>query len=186
MCTIEERLQRMVEQYPRKVAVISGGVAVSYAEFWARVQKKAKVFLSQEMVSKGRGHVIRASQSIDFLVTYFAVHLAGGVAVPLENDIPEERLASIKGEVEHMAMPLGTADVLYTTGTTGQSKGVMIGHEAVIANTENLVEAQGYSEGLLFVITGPLNHIGNLSKVFPVLFTGGTLYIMQGMKDRRI
>ena len=78
MCTIEERLQRMVEQYPRKVAVISEGVAVSYAEFWARVQEKAKVFLSQEMVSKGRGHVIRASQSIDFLVTYFAVHLAGG------------------------------------------------------------------------------------------------------------
>lgn len=186
MCTIEERVQLMVEQHPQKMAVISGGVAVSYAEFWARVQEKASLFLSQKMVSEGRGHVIRASQSIDFLVTYFAVHLAGGVAVPLENDIPEERLVSIKGEVEHLAIPLGTADVLYTTGTTGQSKGVMISHEAVIANTENLVEAQGYSEGLLFVITGPLNHIGNLSKVLPVLFTGGTLYIMQGMKDMNL
>ena len=105
MCTIEERVQLMVEQHPQKMAVISGGVAVSYAEFWARVQEKASLFLSQKMVSEGRGHVIRASQSIDFLVTYFAVHLAGGVAVPLENDIPEERLVSIKGEVEHLAMP---------------------------------------------------------------------------------
>ena len=38
----------MVEQHPQKMAVISGGVAVSYAEFWARVQEKASLFLSQK------------------------------------------------------------------------------------------------------------------------------------------
>ena len=31
-----------------------------------------------------------SSQTIDFLVDYFAVHLAGGMAVPLEQGMPDE------------------------------------------------------------------------------------------------
>lgn len=73
---------------------------------------------------------------------------------------------------------------LYTTGTTGKSKGVVISQKAVIANSENLIAGQGFSHDLVFVIAGNMEHLGCWSKIFPVLMLGATIYIIEdGMKD---
>ena len=37
---------------------------------------------------------------------------------------------------------------LYTTGTTGKSKGVVISQKAVISNSENLIAGQGFTTRL--------------------------------------
>ena len=80
-------------------------------------------------------------------------------------------------------MPADSADIHYTTGTTGRSKGVIISHRTIIADAENLIAGQGFSRDLLFIINGPLNHLGSLSKLFPVMLLGATLYILDGMRD---
>lgn len=73
---------------------------------------------------------------------------------------------------------------LYTTGTTGISKGVVISQKAVMANSENLIVGQGFSHDLVFVIAGDMEHLGCWSKIFPTLMQGGTLYILKdGMKN---
>ena len=73
---------------------------------------------------------------------------------------------------------------LNTTGTTGRAKTVVISQRAVMANTSNLIQAHGYTEGLLFIIAGDMTHLGCWSKIFPTLATGGTLLILNnGMKD---
>lgn len=72
---------------------------------------------------------------------------------------------------------------LTTTGTTGKSKTVVISQRAVIANSENLIVAHGYSEDTVFVVAGALDHLGGWSKIFPTLMKGGTLIILDGMKD---
>ena len=73
---------------------------------------------------------------------------------------------------------------LYTTGTTGKSKGVVISQKAVIANSENLIAGQGFSHDLVFIIAGSMEHLGCWSKIFPVLMLGATIYIIEdGMKD---
>ena len=73
--------------------------------------------------------------------------------------------------------------MLYTTGTTGRSKGVMISHRTIVADAENLIAGQLFSHELVFIINGPLNHIGSLSKIYPVIMLGATLYIIDGMRD---
>ena len=73
--------------------------------------------------------------------------------------------------------------MLYTTGTTGKSKGVMISHRTIVADAENLIAGQGFSHDLVFVIHGPLNHIGSLSKIYPIILLGGTLRILDGLRD---
>ena len=182
MHTFEYYLKQTVDTYPTRTAVVWEGKEMAYAELWEQI-----LLCRDEMWSQGflRGNVkvFRATQSLDFLVTYSAIHLADGIAVPLEANTSEARFRQIEKELNLTDIPIGTADILYTTGTTGQSKGVMLSHEAIVANAENLIEAQGYSAGLTFVISGPLNHIGNLSKVWSVLLSGGTLYITDGMKD---
>ena len=182
MRKFEDELCRIVQHYPGKAAIVCNGETVTYAQFWERIQAAADRLLSQGF-RQGEAKVMRASQTIDFLVEYFAVHWAGGVSVPLESSTPNKCFDECKRLSEQSFIPLGTADVLFTTGTTGKSKGVMVSHEAIMANTENLIEAQGFSHDLMFVVTGPLNHIGSLSKVYPTFISGATLYIADGIKD---
>ena len=72
---------------------------------------------------------------------------------------------------------------LHTTGTTGQAKDVLVSQQAVIANSENLIKAQGFSSDTVFVLAGALDHLGCWSKIFPVLMCGGTLIVLDGLKD---
>lgn len=180
MMKLEDYLQLHATQSPAKVAVCSGTQCITYGELWQQVQHKAA-----QMQCRGCIVPFRATQDAGFLITYFAIHLAGGVAMPLEADLPDSRLDELRrfADAEASHLPAEAADVLFTTGTTGRSKGVVVSHRAIIADAENLIGAQHYHPDLNFLIAGPLNHIGSLSKVYPVVVTGGSLTILSGMKD---
>ena len=179
--TIEGYLQRNASLYPGKIAIICQGEEVTYSRLWQLVEEKAKVL--KDLYRPHQVAAVRTTQSIDFLVKYFALHVAGIVALPLEHDIPDTRFKAIAERYAGFTAPKEVADILFTTGTTGKSKGVMISHRTIIADAENLADAMGFSHELLFVINGPLNHIGSLSKVYPTIMMGATLYILEGLKD---
>lgn len=174
---LEDYLAQDAERYPDKTAVICGERRFTYSQLWQQVQQRAADF--------PRGEVIpfRSSQTIDFLVTYLAIHLAGSVAAPLEKDTPQSLYDEIAAHLAACEVPEGTADVLYTTGTTGRSKGVMISHRTIVADAENLIAGQGFSHELVFVVHGPLNHIGSLSKIYPCILLGCTIHILDGIRN---
>ena len=177
---LEDYLHQNAQCYPDKVAVVCGDTSLTYAQLWQEVARRAQDFHPHEVVC------FRSSQDIDFLVTYMAIHLAGGVAAPLEHGMPDTLFERISSAVAHsftLHSSLPIADILYTTGTTGQSKGVMVSHRALIADAENLIAGQGFSHDLVFIINGPLNHIGSLSKIWPCIVLGATILIIEGMKD---
>ena len=169
------------QRYPERMAVICGDERCTYAELNRRIDEFA-ARLAPPRASVPLG-LLRAHASIDFIVNYFALHRAGYAAAPLERDMPIDTFEAVAQELSRHPIPEGTADVLYTTGTTGKSKGVMISHRTLVADAENLVAGQGFSHDLTFVINGPLNHIGSLSKMYPVVMLGGTLVIVDGLKD---
>lgn len=175
--TLEDYLAQDAQLYPDKTAVICGDTSLTWAQLWKQVQQRAKDYPSGKVIA------FRSTQTIDFLVTYLAIHLAGSVATPLEKDIPDHLFEEVSSHLSSHSVPDGIADVLYTTGTTGRSKGVMISHRTIVADAENLIAGQGFSHELVFVIHGPLNHIGSLSKIFPIILQGGTLHILDGLRD---
>ena len=174
---LEDYLRQHAEETPDRTAVICDGETISYAALYQRVQARAATLPQGQVV------VFRSSQTVDFLVTSFAIHLAGSVAAPLERDTPEPLFQEITASLTGSELPPGSADILYTTGTTGRSKGVIISHRTILADAENLIAGQGFSRDLVFIINGPLNHIGSLSKLFPVVMLGATLYLLNGMRD---
>lgn len=179
---LEDYLKMNAGACPQKVAVICGGEEVTYSRLYNIVSNKA-IELREEGVREGTVVTLVSSRSIEYLVRYFAIHMAGGVAVPLEEGIPTDLFDEIAARLSVCTVPAGTADILFTTGTTGKSKGVMISHQAIIADAENLIEALQFSPDNVFVINGPLNHAGCWSKIFPIVMLGGTLYLIQGMKN---
>ena len=182
MLNLEEQIKHFAKLTPDKPAVICEGRTLSYSFLWQSIQEKARQ-LKEEGLLAGKPLVFTTTQDENFIVTYCAVHLCKAVAVPLESSTPIERQELIRGEVKEYSFPPDTSDVLYTTGTTGKAKGVIISSKAWNANAENLTDRLGFSSELLFIICGPLNHLGSLSKIYPTLMLGGTLYIMENLKD---
>ncbi len=179
MMTLEDYLEQDARLYPDKTAVVCGDEHITYARLWQMVRERAQAIL----LPRSTVVLFRATQDIDFLVTYFSIHLAGCVAAPLEKDTPEARFHELQESLQGVSVPEGIADVLFTTGTTGKSKGVMISHSTIVADAENLIAGQGFTHELVFIVHGPLNHIGSLSKLFPLILQGATLYLLDGMKD---
>lgn len=163
---------------PSKAALIDAdGVVLSYHELYERVMASA------DSMPRCRARVFKASPTAGYVIDYLACHAAGVVAVPLEKDLPDEAFDRISNIVDQAEIPDDVADVLFTTGTTGNSKGTMISHAAILADAENLIDAQGFAPDLTFIITGPLNHIGSLSKIWPCVMVGTTVRLLDGIKD---
>ena len=179
---LEKCIEHFAQLTPDKAAIICEDRILSYSSLWQSIQEKASR-LKAEGLREGEPYVFVTTQDEHFIVTYCAVHLCGAAAVPLESSMPQERQQKILDELNGKKLNGKCSDILYTTGTTGQAKGVMVSAEAWTANAENLTDRMGFSGEQLFIICGPLNHLGSLSKIYPILMAGGTLFIMENLKD---
>ena len=182
MNCIERYIERNATLYPDKAAIVCDREHCTYSMLQERISRKAAA-LQEAGCREGQIVCLRALPTVDYLVDYFAYHVAGCVVAPLEKDLPEASFQKIADELCPHSVPKGSADILYTTGTTGRSKGVIISHDAIIADAENLIDGQGFSHDLAFVVNGPLNHIGSLSKLYPLMMLGATAIIVDGLKD---
>lgn len=180
--TLEQSIYHHSVADPEKVAAVCGKESVTYSQLWDRIIKRAEE-LKSEGVLPNRPYVFRASQDIDFVVTYCAVHHIGAIAVPMEQKVTDEYFNAISAEVAACEFAEDITDILYTTGTTGKSKGVMLSETALVSCADNFITDLQFSSDLLFIISGPLSHIASLFKMHPVLTVGGTICILDGLKD---
>lgn len=149
-----EHVAQVVERYPDDLAVICHGESLTYAQMWKAVGKEALRLQAEEDVKAGQYYLLRCTQDIPFVVRFLALHEIGALC-----------------------------DILYTTGSTGKPKAVLLSDEGMVANGENLIAAMGFHHGMTFVVCGPLDHFGPWSKMLPVFMTGATLHILDGLKD---
>ncbi len=78
-----------------------------------------------------------------------------------------------------------TCDILFTTGTTGKSKGVVISHRAVVAVSENVQYGAEIIEDNVYLVPAPINHASAIRKLYVSMLTGTTVVLLDGFKDIR-
>lgn len=79
-------------------------------------------------------------------------------------------------------MPVETeiAEILFTTGTTGKPKGVMLSYKAVYHILKNTIDGIGITEQERLLLPLPLNHSFAMRELRAVLYMGATVILQNG------
>ena len=165
--SIVEAIKYYAVETPDKLCLRYSKRCVTYSEYFSLIEKNATFFVKQK-VRKGDCVILKAEQSIDYLSAFHGVQLAGGIPVPLEKNVKADRLSEVSaitvsrlcagaenGEDQYsydyisssedcihgFSYPLesDTGEILFTTGTTGKSKGVVMTHSADVAVAQNVI-----------------------------------------------
>lgn len=179
MHSLERYLKRNAERYKDKIAFKFNGAMLTYGSLYDRAVRESEKYVDR----KRKATVIRGSSSAEFFVNYFAIHIADSVAVIVSDNETEGKILELDKKLDGVQFRDDIADVLFTTGTTGTPKGVMYSKETIVSIAENLVEGLWFHPNLDFIITGPLNHLGCLSKVYAIVMSGASCLILKGIKN---
>lgn len=74
-----------------------------------------------------------------------------------------------------------TAEILFTTGTTGKSKGIELTHESVVAVAENVIYGVEMKKDNVELIPIPLSHSHGLRRYYANMLNGSSVLILDGV-----
>jgi fatty-acyl-CoA synthase len=97
---------------------------------------------------------------------------------PLEDLIRLGKPVSDEAVLERTAAgdPFAFSDLLYTSGTTGQAKGVLLQHDAVLRTAYACAYTRAFQDGRRVMFALPIYHVfGYIEATVAVLFAGGAV-----------
>ena len=96
-------LETSARLWPDKTSFVQDEERVSYGQLNA-MANRAAACLRQNGIVAGDRVVMLLENSIEYVVSYYAVLKAGGVVIPLNSEIREDGLAAILGELQPRAV----------------------------------------------------------------------------------
>ena len=75
------------------------------------------------------------------------------------------------------------SEIVFTTGTTGKSKGVMLTSHCLEVYLETMNPSFRLDENSVFLLTTPLNHVGGMHRVHQCMAAGSSLILMDGVRN---
>ncbi len=77
------------------------------------------------------------------------------------------------------------SEIIFTTGTTGKSKGVMLSSRCLEVYINAINPSFNMCKESAFLVTTPLNHVGGLHRIHQCMSVGCTVVLLDGIKDLR-
>jgi len=200
------------EQTPDKIALISSnGNEVCYAELSRKILEVASYLQNDLGLNQGDYILLAAQKEVEFVYLYFAAHLIGVVNVVIDptstaidfvvETISPKRIFGLKREDAisfedicfskmHLNAPLlsegDIADVMFTTGTTSNPKGVCLSHYNIASSALNINGFIGNTVEDIEVLGLPLSHSFGLGRLRCTLLSGATLILLGNFANLKI
>ena len=222
---VEAYLNEYAMMFPDRTAIIVKDEMTTYSKLREYVWGFAGYLRDRAGLKKSDCVVVRSTQTLSYAVSYFAVHLCGGIFVPVERSLPDDKCVSIiqetnaviyiapkeinglemdgiqfiqsknvesiskdhyvEGKLFDFPALSDSADIMYTTGTTGKAKGVEITHSVILATAENYITGFKIKPENVIAVPGPMNHVNPLRKLYVSIMNGSTIVILNGMLNIR-
>ena len=178
-------VSRFPDDRAKACFLLSGGLVVTYGELERGAACMARALRARD-VGVGDRVLLRAPKSPEVVMLWLATLKAGAVLVPLNTAYTEDEVAHFLADAEptlvvHDAVafareaaahepldvtePRGADDLaalVYTSGTTGRSKGAMLSHGNLASNGLALTEAWGFSADDVLLHALPVFHVHGL------------------------
>lgn len=195
-------------EHPDAPAVIDDATTVSFGELADRALRVAAA-LSERGVAPGEPVVVTLPRGPDQVVAVLGVLAAGGCYVPVGTDQPPMRRARIVEragarliltdeqdrtvgavpmqrcrETEPLPQPVpvdpdGPAYILFTSGSTGEPKGVEISHGAAVNTIESINARFDVGPGDRALLVSALDFDLSVYDVFGLLSAGGAVVALR-------
>ncbi|MGC5403609.1 amino acid adenylation domain-containing protein [Streptomyces sp. DT225] len=150
--TLPGAFEAQVVRDPGRLAVVGEGERLSYGELNRRANR-----LAHWLVERGAGPerlvAVRVPRSVDLVVAVYAVVKSGAAYLPIDPDLPQERVRHVLDSARPLLVLDGVlpdvsgcpetdpvrelsadnaAYVIYTSGSTGGPKGVQVSHRSIM------------------------------------------------------
>ena len=107
--------------------------------------------------------------------------------ISLESAREVGRAALMKGDrsfVDHVVDPEKMASLIFTSGTTGTSKGVMLSHKNITSSVNDCVDVVDFTPDSTFVSVLPMNHSYEVTtEQLALCLIGGSTYLNDSIKN---
>ncbi|MFI8438159.1 AMP-binding protein [Streptomyces sp. NPDC079020] len=209
---------RHAAQHPHAVAVRHGGQSLDYIELLG-LAGAAAAELATAGVSEGDRVGILLKRTERLVVALLAAWQIGAVCVPLGDDLPDARLATMRdvaglsaalvddqthSRVDGWGIPgvrldqihsstlvsdlkahqrPAAAYVMFTSGTTGEPRGVLVGHAALASRITALAARLGASSSDTLLATSPITFDISLLELLLPLCVGGAVDVAPALPD---
>lgn len=148
---------------------------------------RLSVYELERILEQKTPKAIIYSDRFDSTIQYLALEEIKGIDNWISTGTPlmpghrqfEERFAFSSKELERA--DIGYDDtwfILYTGGTTGEPKGVMVTYANVLANAQNTITSWGLTEKDCYIVNSPLFHSLSLNGFLtPLVMVGGSVVV---------
>lgn len=214
MKSIIEQIFLHAKSSPNKVAVSDGKRSYSYAQLLQNILFSKKILETDCKIKKGDCVILASAKELEFVSSYFACHLCGAIALPIDPETNEKRLSVICNKakpklivglnkrteyktisydsfertessnfdfsVDNVQFPdsENIADIIFTTGTTGNPKGVMLTQKNISAAALNINTFIKNTSEDVELLALPVSHSFGLGRMRCVLSNGQTLILL--------
>ena len=196
----------LLEQFPKKIKYVniflensSQYLALTYAlkkantievsinpamrgESLARMinQTGSKLLFTSGIQLEALDQIRDSITNIESLVMLDSVDQAQKLFPELQIIFFEDLLSNCQDHIDSLAKDTDIATILFTSGTTGVSKGCLLSHRYAVRTAENLIEPNKITINDSVYTFYPLSHIGPAYyDILPTIMTGGRVILRQ-------